>query len=134
MRAALREVDEDEGLLRGAHERVVIHAVGRVFARHAGAADPLRPHEDLEEVVEPGRSLVENVAGAHDELAGGEVGVQQAEVAQVLDPRVVEVGQIAPVVDDSLRVGVREAHAGERRVLERRLAVGRLAEIHGSAS
>ena len=51
-------------------------------------------------------------------------------MAQVLDARVVEIGQIAPVIDDSLRVGVREAHARERGVLERRLAVGRLSEIH----
>ena len=52
----------------------------------------------------------------------------------VLDAREVEVGQIAAVVDDSLRVGVREADARERRELERRLAVGRAARDGWSRS
>ena len=52
-------------------------------------------------------------------------------MAVVLDARVVEVGQIAAVVDDSLCVRVREADARERRELEGRLAVGRSPQIHG---
>ena len=47
----------------------------------------------------------------------------------VLGPRVVEVGQVAAVVDDALRVGVREPDPRDRRVLERRLPVGDLAEL-----
>src|SRR5438876_3848791 len=41
-------------------------------------------------------------------------------LAQVLDAREVEVGEIAAVVDDPLRVGVGEADARARRELERR--------------
>ena len=44
-------------------------------------------------------------------------------MAVVLDARAVEVGQVAAVVDDPLRVGVGEADPREARVLERRLAV-----------
>src|SRR5512132_3423782 len=44
------------------------------------------------------------------------------EEAVVLDARLVEVGQVAAVVDDALGVRVREAHACEGGVLERRLA------------
>ena len=55
-------------------------------------------------------------------------------MALVLDSREVEVGQVAAVVDDALGVGVGEADPGESGELERRLAVGRLAEAgaHGT--
>ena len=52
------------------------------------------------------------------------------EVAVVLRPRVVEVRQVAAVVDDSLSVGVREPDPRDRRVLERRLAIRDAAELH----
>jgi len=91
-----------------------------------------RPYEHLQEVVEAGGRLVEDVRGAHDELGRAMVECQQLEVAVVFDARVVEVGEIASVVDDPLRVGVREADAGEGGELERRLTVGRPAEVHAA--
>src|SRR4051812_31666141 len=47
----------------------------------------------------------------------------------VFDPRKVEVRQIAAVVDDALGVRVGEADARVGRVLERRLAPGRVPEL-----
>jgi di/tripeptidase len=56
--------------------------------------------------------------GSHDELRVGKL--DWSEMAVVLGPRVVEVGEVTAVVDDALGVGVREPDARERRVLERR--------------
>jgi hypothetical protein len=70
------------------------------------------------------------VRRAQDELGAVEVEGEQAEVAVVLDARVVEVGEIAAVVDDPLRIGIGEADAGQGRKLEGRLAVRRTAEVH----
>ena len=53
---------------------------------------------------------------------------EEPEVPLVLDAREVEVGEVAPVVDDPLCVGVGEPDAREGRELERRLAVGGLSE------
>ena len=47
----------------------------------------------------------------------------------VLDSGEVEVREVAAVVDDALCVGVGEADTVERRVLERRLAIGDAAEL-----
>jgi hypothetical protein len=44
-------------------------------------------------------------------------------MAVVLGARMIEVREIAPVVDDTLGIRIGEPHAGERGVLERRLAV-----------
>ena len=65
----------------------------------------------------------------HDELGALDVHRRGSQVAVVLCPGVVEVGEVAAVVDDSLRVRVREPDAGERGVLERRPAVGDAAEL-----
>src|SRR5205085_11515680 len=65
--------------------------------------------------------------------AGADLEPQQAEVAQVLNAGHVEVGQVPAVVDDALRVRVREADPRERRELERRHPVGWPAELdHGA--
>src|SRR5438034_449601 len=63
---------------------------------------------DLELVVEPGSRELLDVVRSHHELAAGLV-VQEAEGAEVLDPGQVEIGVVAAVVDDSLRVRVRES-------------------------
>jgi hypothetical protein len=55
---------------------------------------------------------------------------EQLEVAVIFDARVVEVGEIAPVINDALRIGVREPDPGQRRKLEGRLSVGRSAQVH----
>src|SRR4029077_16537960 len=64
-----------------------------------------------------------DVARAHDELLAlvADIHPEQVEVPVVLDPREVEVGQVAPVVDDPLRVRVREADACLRAEPEGRL-------------
>ena len=123
------EVDEDEGLLRGHHQHVVVVLVGGELVAHARAPDPRDADEDLDQVVEAGRREVLDRVRAHDELVLARARLEQAEVTVVLDPRGVEVGQVAAVVDDPLRVGVGEADARERRVLERRLAVGHVPEL-----
>ena len=87
----------------------------------------LDAHEALEQVVETGGRVVLDVRGAHHVL--GAVDPEAAEVAVVLGARVVEVGEVAAVVDDALGVRVREPDAGQRRVLERRPAVGDPAEL-----
>ncbi len=52
----------------------------------------------------------------------------------VLGPRMVEVGQVAAVVDDALGVGVGEPDPRQRRVAKRRAPVGEAAELEGIAS
>src|SRR5207249_4523800 len=69
---------------------------------------------------------------AHHELALTDLEAQEDEVAEILDAREVEVREIAPVVDDALRVRVREADARERRELERRLAISGAPELDHS--
>ena len=103
------------------------------IVRHAGAPDALRADEHLEEVVEARGRLVDDAGSTHDELGVAQVEPEQVEMAVVFDPGVVEIGQIPAVVDDSLRIGVREPDPSKRGELERRLAVGRAAEVHGAA-
>jgi hypothetical protein len=66
---------------------------------------------------------------AHDELVLARSRLEHVEVPVVLDAGAVEVGQVAAVVDDPLRIGVREADPRQGRVLERRLAVSNPAEL-----
>jgi hypothetical protein len=68
------------------------------------------------------------MAGAHDELGLAVLDGEQVQMAVVFDAGVVEVGEIAPVVDDALGIRVRKAHSCERRELKGRLAVRRLAQ------
>jgi hypothetical protein len=103
-----------------------------VVVREARPADLLDAHERLDQVVEARGGVVLEHGGAHHELAAVEV--DRAEVPVVLRPRVVEVGEVAAVVDDPLRVGVGEPHPVERGVPERRLAVGDVAQLHRSRS
>ena len=65
---------------------------------------------DLDQVVEPGRRVILDRGCAHDELAPRDL--RSAEVPVVLGPGVVEVGEVAAVVDDALRIRVREPDAG----------------------
>ena len=123
------QVDEDERLRRRHHQRVVLHPVGGAIVGDARPADPSGAHEDLEQVVEPRRRVVLDVRRSHHEVAALEAVRRPAEVAVVLGAGVVEVGEVAAVVDDPLRVGVREPHARDRRVLERRPAIGDPAEL-----
>ena len=125
---ALGDADQHHRLLGRAHEHVVVDPVGAELVAEARDADPLRPDEHLEEVVEAGRRLVDDGRDAHDEVLADGLVAEEPEVALVLNAGEVEVGQIAAVVDDSLGVRVREADALEGRELERRLAVGGLAE------
>src|SRR5205085_11085447 len=53
-RLTLLEVDVDEGLVGGDHERVVGHLVGGEFEGDARPADPRDACEDLDLVVEAG--------------------------------------------------------------------------------
>ena len=74
-------------------------------------ADPRHAHERLDELVEARRREVVDLRGAHDELVAVETR-EPAEVPVVLGARVVEVGEVAAVVDDALGVRVREPDAG----------------------
>ncbi len=111
-------------LVRRDRERVGRDLVGGELEGDAGASDPGDSHEDLDLVVEPRGREVLDVVRAHDEVAAG-VPVQHAEQAVVLDPREVEVGGVAAVVDDPLRVRVGEPDPRLRAELERRLRHGR---------
>ena len=120
------------------HEHVVLHAVGGALVGHARPPDARdtdeRPRSRSSK--RAGSEVVDR-ARAHDELALARSRVLHAEVTVVLDSREVEVGEVPAVVDDALGVGVREADAIERRVLERRLAIGDAAELetsHGDAN
>src|SRR5207237_5949263 len=90
--------------------------------RHARAPDPGNAAEHLDLVVEDGRSEVLDGVRTHDELPAVLAVVQQAEPAQVLDPGEVEVRVVTAVVDDALRVRVREPNARPCRELERWLS------------
>ena len=125
--APLGEIDEHERLGGRDHERIVLDAIRRALVRRARPADPRHPHEHLEQVVEPRGRVVLDGGRAHDEFAVTHV--EPAQVPVVLDARVVEVGQVAPVVDDALRVRVREPHARERRVLEGRPPIRHAPEL-----
>ena len=94
--------------MRGHHQLVVLDTVGRYLVHGAGAAEPRNPDEDFEQVVETGGREVLDVRGAHHELVVG-LELQQTEMSVVLDPSEVEVGGVTAVVDDALRVRVREA-------------------------
>ena len=107
----------------GDEEHVVRYPIGRELERDARATDPRDVCEDLDLVVEPRGREIFDIVGAHHELAAAAPVVQEAETAQVLDARKVEVGVVAPVVDDPLRVRVGESHprAGGEREGRRRL-------------
>jgi hypothetical protein len=96
------------------HEEIVLDAIGGESVGHAGSADPARPHEHFQEVVEAGGRMVLDGGGAHDELALAHVALEEPEVTQVFDPGEVEVGEVAAVVDDALGVGIGEADARRR--------------------
>ena len=82
------------------------------------APDAADAYERLDQVVETRGRVVLDRGCAHHELAAG--GRGRSEVAVVLGPRMVEIGEVPPVVDDALRIRVREPDARERRVLEGR--------------
>src|SRR5205823_1740516 len=103
-------VDEDERLVRGDEERVVRHLEGGELESHARPPDLRDPDADLELVVEPGGGQVLDVVSSHHELAE-RVPVEEAERAEPLRAREVEVRVVAPVVDDTLRVCIRERDA-----------------------
>ena len=96
---------------------VVRKSIGGALVGHARAADPADPYERLDEIVEAGWCVVLDRGCAHHELAAR--CREAAEVPVVLRPRVVEVREVATVVDDALRIRVGEPHARQRRVLER---------------
>src|SRR5664280_92529 len=117
-RPARRDVDQHERHARRAHEAMVVEPVGGALDRHAAVADPRRPHVHVEQLVEPGRGLIGDLEGPHHELALALPVRLQPQVAVVLQPRIVEVGQVAPVVDDPLCVRVGERNARQRRIAE----------------
>lgn len=118
-----RSIDQDDRQTRGAHQSVVFDPVGGALIPDARVADPRGPNEDLKEVVEHRRGLVFHIQRAHDELAVSVPLRGKTEVPEVLAPGVIEVGQVAAVIDDALRVGVAEPDPGERGIAERRAAV-----------
>src|SRR3989441_1435238 len=119
-RPPLSQVEENERLRRGHRKRLALE-VGGELVGHARRADPLDAHVDLDRIVEACGRVVLDRHCAHDELSVARLGPEHVEVPVVLDPRQIEVRHVAPVVDDPLRVGVREADAGPGRELERRL-------------
>ena len=119
-------------MLRRAHEGLVVHAVGRELRRGARPPDPAGAREHLEQVVEAGRCLVDDVAGPHHELRVAGLLVEEAEVAVVFDPGVVEVREVAAVVDDPLGIRVGEADPRVRREIEGRLPGRGLAQVHAA--
>src|SRR5664279_5893953 len=96
-RPARRDVDQHERHARGAHEAVVVEPVGGALDRHAAVTDPRRPHVHVEQLVEPGRCLVRHLERPHHELALALPVRLQPQVSVVLQPGIVEVGQVAPV-------------------------------------
>ncbi len=125
------EIDEHERLLRGDHQRLVRKAIGGALVRHARPADAAHADERLDQVVEPGGRVILDRGRAHDELPP--CYLRSAEVPVVLGSGVVEVREVAAVVDDALRVRVREPDARERRVLERGAPVSESTELRGTA-
>src|SRR4029079_14632310 len=117
-RAAHRDVDQDDGLGGRHHELVVGKADRDALVGRAGTPEAAHADEALEQVVEAGRRVVLDARSAHHELRA--VHAQTAEVPVVLRSRVVEVRQVAAVVDDALRIRVREPDARQLRVLEGR--------------
>ena len=97
------------------------------LVRDARPAEPADTDEALEELVEACGRVVLDVRGAHDVL--GPVDPHVAEMPVVLGAGVVEVRQVAAVVDDALRVGIREPDARQSGVLERRPLAGRPPEL-----
>ena len=81
-------------------------------------AEPLRAHEDLQQVVEARGGMVLDVGRSHDELELSERPLEQVEVTEVLEARGVEERHVPAVVDDALGVRVRETDPCQRRVLE----------------
>src|SRR5215475_11869696 len=98
-RLPLFEIDVDDRLVGRRHEQIVVDPVDLCLEGHARPADSCGPNENLEEVVEPRRSVVLDVQGTQYEVAL-EIRVQQMKVAEILDTRDVEVGEVAAVVDD----------------------------------
>src|SRR5262249_39849123 len=99
-----------------------------VLEGDARTADAALAAEHLDRVVEAGGREVLDRDRPHHELALAGA-AEQSQVAQVLGAGEVEVGEVAAVVDDPLRVRVRAADAGPRGVLERRQAIGRATEL-----
>jgi hypothetical protein len=97
--------------------------------RQAAVTDPGRSHVDVEQLIEAGRRLIRDFERPHHELVLAEPVRLESQVAVVFQPGVVEVGEVAPVVDDSLGVRVGERDARQRRVLERRVPVGQAAGL-----
>src|SRR5436309_3124669 len=85
-RLPLRQIDEDERLLRCDHEQVVVVTVGGALVRDARPPDPRHADEDLEQIVEDGRREVLDRRGAHHQLAVAGAPGERVEVAVVLDP------------------------------------------------
>src|SRR6476619_2664273 len=117
-RAAHRAVDQDDGLARRHQELVVGETDLDALVGRAGTPEAAHADEALEQVVEAGRRVVLDARSANHALRA--VHAQTAEVPVVLRSRVVEVRQVAAVVDDALRIRVREPDARQRRVLEGR--------------
>ena len=130
-----RDVDQHHRLGARDHQLVVREPVRRDVVGDARAADAADADEALEQVVEAGRREVLDVRGPHHEL--GSLDPQRAEMPVVLGARVVEVRQVAAVVDDTLGIRVREPHARQRGVAKRWPAIGGAAElervVHASA-
>src|SRR5204862_7211742 len=106
---------------RGHHQLVVRNPIGREREGDARASESRDTHEDLDLVIEYRGGEVLDVVRAHDEVARLAPPLEEAERAEVLDAGEVEVGVVAAVVDDPLRVGVREADARPCAELEGRL-------------
>ncbi len=113
-------VDQHHHLLGVGQQRARLALVHGHLPAPRRAADRRGADEDLDLVVEARRRLVLARHVAHHELEPGSERVQEPEVALVLDARAVEVGEVAPVVDDGLGVGLVEAHALARREAVRR--------------
>src|SRR5262249_38254603 len=120
---------------RGHEHRTVANAVRLELVRRARATDARNPDVHFDEIVEHGRCVVLDRERAHDELVSflADVHPEHAAIAEVLDASTVEVGEIAAVVDDSLRVRVGEADADVPAELES-AAFGRVAQERMTAS
>ena len=90
---------------------------------HAAGAHPGDADEHVQQVVEAGRRVVLDLLRAHHQLRIMRLVLQQAEVAQVLDPCAVEVRHVPAVVDDALRVRLVEPDPCAVREAEGRAAV-----------
>ena len=126
------EVDENERLCRGDHQRVVGEAIRRALVGDARAPDPARcarmPRSGRRSGPERGtRRATRRMTNSAPSIEGA------SQMTVVLGTCVVEVRQVPAVVDDTLCVRVREPDPGERRVLERRPAVGHAADLGSRA-